>query len=95
MLTPARTANTLDCMEVHLTPDLQAKLDQLATETGRAKDELVQDAMAGFFEELSAVREMLDGRYDDIKSGRVKPLDGEETLTSLRQKSQARRASRS
>jgi predicted transcriptional regulator len=82
-------------MEVHLTPDLQAKLDQLATETGRAKDELVQDAMAGFFEELSAVREMLDGRYDGIKSGRVKPLDGEETLARFRQKSQARRASRS
>jgi predicted transcriptional regulator len=92
-LTPFHIPDTLDDMEVHLTPDLQARLDQLASETGRAKDELVQDAMVGFFEELSAVREMLDGRYDDIKSGRVKPLDGEETLASLRQKSQARRAS--
>jgi len=82
-------------MEVHLTPDLQAKLDQLATETGRVKDELVQDAMAGFFEELSAVREMLDGRFDDIKSGRVEVLDGEEIFAQFRQKSQERRASRS
>jgi len=30
------------------------------------------------------MREMLDGRYDDIKSGRVKPIDGEEFFESLR-----------
>jgi len=33
-------------MEVHFQPDLQAKLDRLSVETGRAKDELVQDARA-------------------------------------------------
>ena len=48
------------------------------TETGRAKDELVQDAIAGYFQELAQVREMLDSRYDEIKIGRVEPLDGEE-----------------
>ena len=56
-------------MEVHLTPDLEAKLNQLSAETGRAKEELVQDAMAGYLAELSQVRDMLDARYDDIKSG--------------------------
>jgi hypothetical protein len=89
--------HTLEIMKVHLASDLQTKLDKMAAETGaqKTKDELVQDAMAGFFEELSAVREMLDGRYDDIKSGRVKPLDGEETLAHFRHKTEARRANRS
>lgn len=82
-------------MEVNLTPDLAAQLDRLATETGRAKDDLVQDAMAGYFLELSQVRQMLDARYDDIKSGKVKPIDGEEAFSQLRQKSLARRSSRS
>jgi hypothetical protein len=36
---------------------------------------------------------MLDGRYDDIKSGRVKPIDGEEAFARLRQKNQDRRGS--
>ena len=73
-------------MEVRLTPDLEAKLNQLSAETGRAKEELVQDAMAGYLAELSQVRDMLDARYDDIKSGRVKPIDGEEVFSRMRQK---------
>jgi len=64
-------------MEVRLTPDLEAKLNQLSAETGRAKEELVQDAMAGYLAELFRLRDTLDSRYDDIKSGRVKPIDGE------------------
>jgi hypothetical protein len=48
--------------------------------------------MAGYLLELSQVREMLDGRYDDLKSGRVKPMDGEEGFAKLRQKSKPRRA---
>lgn len=71
---------------MHLTPDLEAKLDQLSAETGRAKEELVQDAMAGYLDELSQVRDTLSARYDDIKSGRTKPLDGEEVFARLRQK---------
>jgi predicted transcriptional regulator len=73
-------------MDVHLTPDLEAKLDQLSAETGRAKEELVQDAMAGYLDELSQVRDTLSARYNDIKSGRTKPLDGEEVFARLRRK---------
>lgn len=73
-------------MEVRLTPDLEAKLNQLSVETGRAKEELVQDAMAGYLTELSQLRSTLDARYDDIKSGRTKPIDGEEAFTRLRKK---------
>jgi predicted DNA-binding protein len=81
-------------MEVHLTPELQGKLDKLATDTGRSQDEFVQDAMAGSLEELAQVRGMLDNRYDDIKSGKVKPMDGEEAFARLREKSDNRRSGR-
>jgi hypothetical protein len=74
-------------MDVHLTnPDLQAKLDRWVTETGRGPDELVEDAMAGYFDELAGTRQMLDSRYDDLKSGRVKPIDGEEFFENLRRR---------
>jgi hypothetical protein len=76
-------------MEVHLTPDVEAKLHALATETGRGVDEVVHDALAGYFEELTEVRGMLDSHYDDIKSGRVKPMDGEVFFESLRQREAA------
>jgi hypothetical protein len=47
-------------------------------------------------QELAQVREMLDGRYDDLTSGRVKAVDGEEAFANLRRKSKndARRARR-
>ena len=76
-------------MEVHFTPDVEAKLNALATETGRGADEFVQDALAGYFEELAEVRGMLDSRYDDIQSGQVKPVDGEAFFESLRQREEA------
>jgi Arc/MetJ-type ribon-helix-helix transcriptional regulator len=77
-------------MEVHFTPDVQAKLDRLVTETGRSVDEFVQDAMAGYVDELADVRATLDSRYDDLKSGRVKPVSGDEVVARLRAKSAAR-----
>jgi hypothetical protein len=48
---------TLESMEVHLNnPDLQAKIDQWVEETGRPADELVADAVAGYFGDLLKVR---------------------------------------
>jgi predicted transcriptional regulator len=64
-------------MEVHLRPEIESRLQELAAKTGRAPDDLIEDAMAGYLQELSQAREMLDSRYDDLNSGRVKPLDGE------------------
>jgi hypothetical protein len=78
-------------MEVHLNPELEKKLNDLAAKTGRATDELVEDVMTGYLNELARVRDQLDSRYDDLKSGRVKPLDGEEALARLREKSKRRR----
>ena len=77
-------------MEVRLKPETESGLQELA-QTGRAPDELVEDAMAGYLKELAETREMLDSRYDDIKSGHVKPIDGEEAFANLRRKSELRR----
>jgi predicted transcriptional regulator len=75
-------------MEVHLRPEIESRLQELAAKTGRAPDDLVEDAMAGYLKELAETREMLDGRYDDITSGRVNPIDGEEAFANLRRKSE-------
>ena len=37
-------------MEVHFKPDVQAKLEQMASESGRPSDELVEDAVIGYFD---------------------------------------------
>jgi hypothetical protein len=76
-------------MEVHFKPDVQAKLEQMARDSGRPADELVQDAVAGLFDDLAGTREMLDSRYDDIKSGRVKLIPGEDVEAYFREKSAA------
>jgi hypothetical protein len=80
-------------MEVHLAPDLEKKLTDLAATTGRAADDFVQDIIAEYFDELARVQDTLDGRYDDRKSGRVQPIDGEEALARLREMSERRRSS--
>jgi len=73
-------------MEVQFRPDLEEKLNELSSLTGRPTDELVQDVIAGYFDELAETREMLGSRYDDLKSGRVKPIDGEAFFESLRRR---------
>jgi predicted DNA-binding protein len=82
-------------MEVHLKPETESRLHELASQSGRPTDELVEDAMAAYLREVSDVRSMLDSRYDDIKSGKVQPVDGEEAFARLRQKGEARRSQRS
>jgi predicted DNA-binding protein len=61
-------------MEVHLTPETEEKLKDLSAQSGRGTDDLVEDAMAGYFDEALQVREMLNTRYDALKSGIVKPI---------------------
>jgi hypothetical protein len=73
-------------MEVHFKPDTESRLAELASRSGRATDDLVEDALSGYLAEIAKVREMLDGRYDDIKSDRVKPIDGEAFFDNLRQR---------
>ncbi len=78
-------------MDVHLNEEAEAKLNKLALETGRQPHELVGDAIAGYSDELLETREMLKRRYDDLKSGRVRLIDGEEALAQLKAKTEALR----
>jgi predicted DNA-binding protein len=76
-------------MEVHLSAELEKQLNDVAAKTGRDAGELAQDVIAGYLEELASVRGSLDSRYDDLKSGRVKPIDGEAFFENLRRREEA------
>jgi predicted DNA-binding protein len=79
-------------MEVRLRPETESRLQELASQTGRPTSDLVEDAMAAYLHELGEVRQMLDTRYDDLKSGRVRAVDGDAAFADLRRKSEQRRA---
>lgn len=82
-------------MEVRFTPETEKKLNDLAALNGRGSAaELVQNVVEGYFSEVFEVRQVLDSRYDDLKSGRVKPIPGDEVIARLRAKSAAYRKSR-
>jgi predicted DNA-binding protein len=69
-----------------LKPETESRLNDLAATSGRPADELVEDAMAAYLTEVAEVRNLLDSRYDEIKSGRVKPIGGEAFFEDLRQR---------
>ena len=73
-------------MELHFKPETESRLNELVSKSGRAADELVEDALAGYLLEVAALGDMLDIRYDDIKCGRVTPIDGEGFFEDLRRR---------
>jgi len=89
-----RFCRIFDGMEVHFSPETEKKLKEVAALSGReTADELVQDVVAGYFDELAQTREMLTDRHDSLKTGRVKPLSGEEIVAHFREKSATARRS--
>ncbi len=77
-------------MEIHFTRETEKKLKDLAAQSGRGTaDELVEDIVEGYFEELAQTRVMLNSRYDDLKSGRVKPIPADEVVAYFRDRSVA------
>jgi predicted transcriptional regulator len=81
-------------MEVNLSPEIEKKLKELAALSGRPADELAEDAIAIYAGDLAHVRDTLDSRYDDIKSGKVKLIPGDEVFERLRRKSETLRQQR-
>lgn len=77
-------------MALHVTPDTEKRLEALAAKTGRAPEELLEDAIP-YLEELASVRQMLDDRYDDLRDGRVKPIPSDKVEAHFRDKSAAAR----
>ena len=81
-------------MEVQFENELQNKLDEFARQSGRPAGELVQDAVAAYLDELAGSNSILDSRYDDIKSGKIKLIPGEEVFARLHERIEARKAGR-
>ena len=79
-------------MEKHVAPETARKQKDVAATSGRAPEDIIEDALAGYLEEVASVRKTLDSRYDDLRTGRVKPIDGEEAFKKLREKSKRRRS---
>ena len=73
-------------MEVRFKSETEVRLHELASQSGRPTDDLVEDAMAGYLAEVAELRSMLDSRYDDFKNDRVKPINGEAFFEGLRQR---------
>jgi hypothetical protein len=86
-----RFSRILKGMEVHFTPETEKKLKDLSVQSGRGIDNFVEDATAAYVDELLRTRDMLNGHYDDLKNGRVKPIDGEEAFARLKAKTEAQR----
>jgi hypothetical protein len=94
VLPDPRFSRTFEGLEVHFAPETEKKLRDLAVQSGRGTaDELVQDVVEGYFNELALTRGMLNSRYDDLKTGRVKPIPGDEVEAYFREKSAASRRS--
>jgi hypothetical protein len=73
---------------------VQAKLEQMARATGRRSDQLVENVVTDFFDDITFTRETLDRRYDDMEGSKVTAIPGDEVFARLRAKSAARRAER-
>ena len=86
LLTDKLPIPRLTVNKVQITPETESRLKDLALKGGRPTDDLVEDALAGYLEEAVQVCGLLDSRYDDIKSGRVEPLDGEAFFDGLRRR---------
>jgi predicted DNA-binding protein len=80
-------------MEVRLEPELAAKVMQWSAETGQPVADLVEDAITGYFTEVEELRTTLDRRYDDLVSGNVKGVPGDEARGILEERIAARRRS--
>jgi hypothetical protein len=55
-------------MEVQVSPETAKKLNDLAADSGRAREEIVEDALAGYFEELASLRKTLDSATTTSKA---------------------------
>ncbi len=73
-------------VEVHITPNTEQRLRRFSEQSGRGTDDLVEDALAGYLDEIFELRQTLNGRYDDLASGRIQAIDGEEFFENLRRR---------
>jgi hypothetical protein len=80
-------------MDLHLEPDLAAKVEQWSAQTGRPAREVVEEAASIYIDEISSPRSELDARYDQIVERKVDPIDGAVAHRILHNRARARRRS--
>ena len=68
-LPEGRFSNIMQPMEVHFTPELEAKLTQSATQQGRNPDELVQEVVAQYFDEESRFIQAVNRGEEALRRG--------------------------
>ena len=51
-------------MEVQFAPEVE-KFKEFAIQSGRGPGEILQDALAGYFEEVAQTRKTLESRYHE------------------------------
>jgi predicted transcriptional regulator len=56
-------------MQVHITPELEARLTRSAAQQGRLADELVQDVLTRYFEEEARFVEAVKRGEDAVQRG--------------------------
>jgi predicted transcriptional regulator len=60
-------------MPLHLTPELEQRLQQLAAQSGRTPEQLAQEALDLFLTEQEEILAAIQEGDDDIASGNVLP----------------------
>ena len=58
-------------MPLHLTPELEQRLEQVAAQTGRAREELAHEVLDRFLTEQEEILAAIKEGDDDIAAGRV------------------------
>ena len=74
-------------MEVHVAPEIERRLCDLASQSGCETGKLLEDALAGYFDEVMKTRTLLDSRYDDLKSGKVDSMSIDQVETHFSNRS--------
>jgi hypothetical protein len=78
-------------MEVDLSPETLKRLNDRAVQSGQTVQEFVVSVLQEQIDEMTRIETMLDGRYDALKSGDVKPVLGDDVVSHFREKSAAAR----
>jgi len=80
-------------MEVNFNPETEKKLRDLAAQSGRGTDDLVEDAVAGYFEDVLQVRQHVEEGYSQARSGDL--IDGDQARREIQAMKSAWRQERS
>ncbi len=76
-------------MEIQLAPRDLVRLTEIAQKTGRAESDIVRDVMGTYLDGMDEARVLLNGRLEDLESGRVKPITIDELIENLGRRKQA------